>query len=66
MGLPQNSEASLIGSMEIQRDATYLTLFVTVLPALNPPEPFKVRSRYYFVFCRLHLIILILIVFTFF
>lgn len=25
-----------------QRDATYLTVFITVQPALNPPEPFLV------------------------
>jgi coiled-coil and C2 domain-containing protein 2A len=25
-----------------QRDATFLSLFITVQPALNPPEPFKV------------------------
>jgi len=24
------------------RDATFLSLFITVQPALNPPEPFKV------------------------
>ncbi|XP_066996187.2 coiled-coil and C2 domain-containing protein 2A [Anabrus simplex] len=28
-------------SFASHRDATFLTLFITVLPALNPPEPFK-------------------------
>lgn len=31
------------GQLFPSRDATFLNLFITVLPALNPQEPFNVR-----------------------